>query len=305
MIDKKIETLQKEELKLLNKQMEDLSKEKKKLTKLNQTQARIINKIVNKEFLRKYIEEDETISKIIEILAFCSFKVHRKTFKNFLKNEYTLVVDDMKSHELEAVASNSYKFEGITSKTIDKKLEELKILRLIEFEDDNYYIKATDLLITIIKKEYGRINNSIKNEKELIMETEDKLFAYRFTIESDYLTENKELINKFKFFNSIYTIEQNIFVLGRRGSEDLSALKRRVMKMIRSDLVDTSNIIDRNDNRYKELLEPGNENVFNLLKEHEQNAYIPIIIYISKKMKVNLNDIASLIVLNPVHIVRY
>ena len=86
MIDKEIELLQVEyleELKLLNKQIEELNREKKKLKKLNNTQSRIINKTVNQEFLRKYIKEDETISKIVEILEFCSFKVHRDTFKNF------------------------------------------------------------------------------------------------------------------------------------------------------------------------------------------------------------------------------
>jgi hypothetical protein len=308
MIDKEIELLQVEyleELKLLNKQIEELNREKKKLKKLNNTQSRIINKTVNQEFLRKYIKEDETISKIVEILEFCSFKVHRDTFKNFLKKKYKLEVDDMESHELEAAAINLYRFQNTTDKTINKKLEELKVLKLIEFNDDNYHIKATDLLITIRSKEYKRTNSSIKDEDELIADTEDKLFSYRFTLENDYLNENKELIDKFKVFNSIYVMDLNRFVLGRRGSEDLPALRRRILKMISSELVDTSNLIDTNDHRYKELLESGKENIFNLSENHEEKTHIPIIIYISKKMKINLKDITELIDLNPIQIIKY
>ena len=68
----------------------------------------------------------------------------------------------MESHELEAAAINLYRFQNTTDKTINKKLEELKVLKLIEFNDDNYHIKATDLLITIRSKEYKRTNSSIK-----------------------------------------------------------------------------------------------------------------------------------------------
>lgn len=151
MLYKDIELLKKEQVKKLNK-------EKKKLKKLNDAQSRIINKIVNHDFLRKYIKEDKTISKIVEILEFCSFKVHRNTFKNFLTKEYKIEEDDdMLIHQLEAELINLHRFEHTTVKTIDKKLEELKALKLIEFNDDNYYIKATDLLITITKKEYKRI----------------------------------------------------------------------------------------------------------------------------------------------------
>ena len=60
----------------------------------------------------------------------------------------------------------------------------MKVLKLIEFNDDNYHIKATDLLITIRSKEYKRTNSSIKDEDELIADTEDKLFSYRFTLEN-------------------------------------------------------------------------------------------------------------------------
>ena len=169
MTDKEIEILKKEyleELKSLNDQIEELTKENKKLIKLNDTHARIINKTVNHDFLRKYIKEDEIISKIVEMLEYCEFKVHRATFKNFLKEEYKLDVDDMKDHELEAAAINLYRFQHITSRTIDKKLEELKVLKLIEFNDDNNYIRGTDLLITIINKEYKRINSTIKNKNQ-------------------------------------------------------------------------------------------------------------------------------------------
>lgn len=309
MLDKDIE-LQKEqlqELELLKKKIKDLEKQKKKLKKLNDAQARIINKSVNHEFLRKYIKDDELISKIVEMLEFCSFKVHRDTFKNFLTNEYELEVDDMKDHELEAAAINFYRFQHVTTKTINKKLEELKILKLIDFNEDNYYIKSTDLLITIRNKEYKRSNNSIKDEQELIMDTEDKLFAYRFTLENDYLTENKELIDKFKVFNSIYVVDQNILVLGRRCSEDLLALRRRLFNMIISDLVDTSNFVDKSDNRYQELLKQSEKNIFNLPGEHEVNTHIPIVVYISKKMKLELRDIECVIkkFSNPVEIVRY
>ena len=132
------------------------------------------------------------------MLEYCEFKVHRATFKNFLKEEYKLDVDDMKDHELEAAAINLYRFQHITSRTIDKKLEELKVLKLIEFNDDNNYIRGTDLLITIINKEYKRINRTIKNKNQLILETEDKLFSYRFKLDNnEYLTKNKELIDKY------------------------------------------------------------------------------------------------------------
>ncbi|MBP3930836.1 MAG: hypothetical protein J6D47_14910, partial [Peptostreptococcaceae bacterium] len=102
MLYKEIEILKKEyleELKSLNDQIEELTKENKKLIKLNAIQSRIINKTVNHDFLRKYIKEDEIISKIVEMLEYCGFKAHRATFKNFLKEEYRLDVDDMKDHE--------------------------------------------------------------------------------------------------------------------------------------------------------------------------------------------------------------
>lgn len=311
MIDKELELLQNEhleELKLLNKQVEELNKEIKKIKKLNDTQSRIINKTVNQEFLRNYIKEDETIFKIVEILEFCLFKVHRNTFKNFLKKEYKLEIDDMRNNELEAVAISLHRFQHVSYRTLDKKLEELKALKLIEFNDDNYYIKGTDLLKTIINNKYKRINNSIKNENELITETEDKLFAYRFALENEYFTENKELINKFKTLNNIYAIDQNIFVLGRRGSEDLPALRRRLLNMINSDLVETSKFVDKNDSRYQELLEQSKDSIFNLPQEHEVNTHIPIVMYISKKMKINLEDIIEVLELkfyNPFQIIRY
>ena len=184
----------------------------------------------------------------------------------------------------------------------------MKALKLIEFNDDNYYIKGTDLLKTIINNKYKRINNSIKNENELITETEDKLFAYRFALENEYFTENKELINKFKTLNNIYAIDQNIFVLGRRGSEDLPALRRRLLNMINSDLVETSKFVDKNDSRYQELLEQSKDSIFNLPQEHEVNTHIPIVMYISKKMKINLEDIIEVLELkfyNPFQIIRY
>ena len=67
-------------------------------------------------------------------------------------------------------------------------------------------------MITIRNKEYKRINRTIKNESQLIIETEDKLFAYRFTLKNDYLTKNRELIDEFKIYNNIYAIDENIFV---------------------------------------------------------------------------------------------
>ena len=78
-------------------------------------------------------------------------------------------------------------------------------------------------------------------------------------------------------------MDLNRFVLGRRGSEDLPALRRRILKMISSELVDTSNLIDTNDHRYKELLESGKENIFNLSENHEEKTHIPIIYILVKK----------------------
>ena len=312
MTDKEIEILKKEyleELKSLNDQIEELTKENKKLIKLNDTHARIINKTVNHDFLRKYIKEDEIISKIVEMLEYCEFKVHRATFKNFLKEEYKLDVDDMKDHELEAAAINLYRLQHITSRTIDKKLEELKVLKLIEFNDDNNYIRGTDLLITIINKEYKRINRTIKNKNQLILETEDKLFSYRFKLDNnEYLTKNKELIDKFKIYNNIYVIDENIFVLGRINSEDLPALRRRLWNMIKSDLVNTNNLGKSDEVGYEELLKQNNDNIFNLPTDKGLNTCLLVTIYISKKIKINIEDIVGLLeskIPNPIQIIRY
>ena len=310
MLYKEIEILKKEyleELKSLNDQIEELTKENKKLIKLNAIQSRIINKTVNHDFLRKYIKEDEIISKRVEMLEYCGFKAHRATFKNFLKEEYRLDVDDMKDHELEAAAINLYRFQNATSRTIDKKLEELKALKLIDFDNNNYYIRGTDLLITIRNKEYKRINRTIKNESQLIIETEDKLFAYRFTLKNDYLTKNRELIDEFKIYNNIYAIDENIFVLGRRSSEDLPALIRRLSNMIKSDLVNTENLGESDEDGYEELLKQSDDNLFNLPSDKTLNTHLLITIYISKKIKVNLKDITQAFsrVANPIQIIRY
>ena len=309
MLDKEIELQneQLEELELLKEQVANLIKEKNEIKKLNAIQSRIINKGANHDFFRRYIKEDEIISKIVEMLEYCGFKAHRATFKNFLKEEYRLDVDDMKDHELEAAAINLYRFQNATSRTIDKKLEELKALKLIDFDNNNYYIRGTDLLITIRNKEYKRINRTIKNESQLIIETEDKLFAYRFTLKNDYLTKNRELIDEFKIYNNIYAIDENIFVLGRRSSEDLPALIRRLSNMIKSDLVNTENLGESDEDGYEELLKQSDDNLFNLASDKTLNTHLLITIYISKKIKVNLKDITQAFsrVANPIQIIRY
>lgn len=309
MLDKEIELQneQLEELELLKEQVANLNKEKNEIKKLNAIQSRIINKGANHDFFRRYIKEDEIISKIVEMLEYCGFKAHRATFKNFLKEEYRLDVDDMKDHELEAAAINLYRFQNVTSRTIDKKLEELKALKLIDFDNNNYYIRGTDLLITIRNKEYKRINRTIKNESQLIIETEDKLFAYRFTLKNDYLTKNRELIDEFKIYNNIYAIDENIFVLGRRSFEDLPALIRRLSNMIKSDLVNTENLGESDEDGYEELLKQSDDNLFNLPSDKTLNTHLLITIYISKKIKVNLKDITQAFsrVANPIQIIRY
>ena len=238
-----------------------MSKEIKEIKKINSIQARIINKIVNHETLRTYIEEDEIIFNIVEMLEFCSFKVHRNTFKKFLTDKYEIDIDNMKDHELEAAAINFYRFNNITPRTLNKKLEEMKYLKLIEYEDDNEHIIATDLLITIKNKGYTRYNKSIKDESKLIMETEDNIY------------------------NSVYVIDKNIFILGRRGSEDLSALQRRIKKIFESNLIDKETIIEINRER----------------------THIPIIIYVSEKMKFKIEDIKHLTdrMFNSIEIIRY
>ena len=309
MLDKEIELQneQLEELELLKEQVANLIKEKNEIKKLNAIQSRIINKGANHDFFRRYIKEDEIISKIVEMLEYCGFKAHRATFKNFLKEEYRLDVDDMKDHELEAAAINLYRFQNVTSRTIDKKLEELKALKLIDFDNNNYYIRGTDLLITIRNKEYKRINRTIKNESQLIIETEDKLFAYRFTLKNDYLTKNRELIDEFKIYNNIYAIDENIFVLGRRSFEDLPALIRRLSNMIKSDLVNTENLGESDEDGYEELLKQSDDNLFILPSDKTLNTHLLITIYISKKIKVNLKDITQAFsrVANPIQIIRY
>ena len=78
--------------------------------------------------------------------------------------------------------------------------------------------------------------------------------------------------------------------------------------MINSDLVETSKFVDKNDSRYQELLEQSKDSIFNLPQEHEVNTHIPIVMYISKKMKINLEDIIEVLELkfyNPFQIIRY
>ena len=183
----------------------------------------------------------------------------------------------------------------------------MKALKLIDFDNNNYYIRGTDLLITIRNKEYKRINRTIKNESQLIIETEDKLFAYRFTLKNDYLTKNRELIDEFKIYNNIYAIDENIFVLGRRSFEDLPALIRRLSNMIKSDLVNTENLGESDEDGYEELLKQSDDNLFNLPSDKTLNTHLLITIYISKKIKVNLKDITQAFsrVANPIQIIRY
>ena len=133
------------------------------------------------------------------------------------------------------------------------------------------------------------------------------MFAYRFTLKNDYLTKNRELIDEFKIYNNIYAIDENIFVLGRRSFEDLPALIRRLSNMIKSDLVNTENLGESDEDGYEELLKQSDDNLFNLPSDKTLNTHLLITIYISKKIKVNLKDITQAFsrVANPIQIIRY
>ena len=110
-----------------------------------------------------------------------------------------------------------------------------------------------------------------------------------------------------KIYNNIYAIDENIFVLGRRSFEDLPALIRRLSNMIKSDLVNTENLGESDEDGYEELLKQSDDNLFNLPSDKTLNTHLLITIYISKKIKVNLKDITQAFsrVANPIQIIRY
>lgn len=260
------------------------NKESINLKKLIETQSRIINKVLSHDIIREYIKGDVQIAKIVESLEFCSYKVHKDALKDFI-TKYKFNIDQIKEHEYEAVAINGYKFTSVTEKVFNRKLEELEYLKLIQFDDCNENIVATDLLRTIRNRSYKRRNKSVPDGSKFSMLTEDKLLAYQYYLSNDYLRENEELISKFSIYNNIYFIDKNIFVLGRKPSEELTDVKKRLEKVLKSKLID------------KDVK----------LNDKGEVYYIPIIIYISKNMKIGLEDLEDIQekMLNTIEIIRY
>ena len=78
--------------------------------------------------------------------------------------------------------------------------------------------------------------------------------------------------------------------------------------MIKSDLVNTNNLGKSDEVGYEELLKQNNDNIFNLPTDKGLNTCLLVTIYISKKIKINIEDIVGLLeskIPNPIQIIRY
>lgn len=251
---------------------EDFTKKIKSLEKQIAIQKNLINKFIltDKDKIKNYIDENLVVNIIISALEFNNFKVHRQAFKNFLTSEKYMNLDLLNTDELE-IALTSNKYTLITMKTLNQRLEELKTLGLLEFDNKNNYIIGTDLLATMIKGKYTRVNKSIPNGLVFKYKTEDKLLLYRLYDKEYRKTLSKEdliQIEKFEIYKNVYVASENRFIIGRIEKESEDKVYKRLVYVL------TSKFNNRESKYNGEILE-----------------YKDTILYIHKSIKITEKDL--------------
>lgn len=247
------------ELQLLKKEVENLKKENKLLKKQIDTQESIINNFAlnDKDKIKKYIDENNSLQLIIKALEFSNYKVHRQAFKRFITNKDAIDISILNDEQL-ANAIIDEKYRVITTKILNKRLEELKILGLVDFDKENYHLIGTDALATMMNNnEYTRVIKSIPDESLLKYTTEDKLISYRLQ-DKEYLNElletDKQDIDKFKIYHNIHVVSNNKFVIGRKSNECEKKLYQRIAMLLKSSLIDRETIYLDERLQYKDII---------------------------------------------------
>ena len=211
-MEKRIEELEEE----MEKRIEELEEEIKLRDKL-------IKQLTTDEILKEYLYSDEVIKSIVELIKSTQFILHKSTFKSFMTNA-DLLQHELLESEKQYNKINKEHYLITTEPTLNKKLHELKVLKLIETSKGDYTITATDKLAKLIKDESKRVYKSAKDENELRMITEDKLIAARLNV-----LENKDKIaEKMERYKYIYKVDEYSYVLGRKEKETLESIKKRI-----------------------------------------------------------------------------
>ena len=197
---------------------------------------KLINKLTTDKILKEYLNGDEVIKSIVELIKSTQFILHKSTLKKFMTNEnllqYELIETTKQSQKL-----NKEQYLITTTKTLNKKLEELKSLKLIETSKQDYAITATDKLLKLILEDTKRVKKSTKDESELKIITEDKLIAARLNV----IKNKDEITQKMERYKYIYKVETCSYVIGRKLDETTELIKKRIDYLVKQINFDIAN----------------------------------------------------------------
>lgn len=191
----------------------------------------LINLIEKQSVLKAYIEADPIIKEIVEMFKLCGDYIHQPTFKNYM------------TYGIEIEGINRRKENLVTTRTVDSKLEELKMLGLIKFEKKGYFIKSMDKLKTFLEREEAlvadpnkdiykikaRVKKTVPDTKELRYKTEARILR-NFTGAQNIKKEKEKLEEKHR---KISRIANNIFSIERKNET-----KEQLLKRIRNSIFD-------------------------------------------------------------------
>lgn len=212
-----------DKIKKIEEESESKDKLIKELEKENKLKDKLIKQLITDEILKEYISSDEVIKSFIELIRDTQFILHKSTLKEFMTNENLLQYELLESQkQYKKIDKEQYLIT--TEKTLNKKLDELKALKLIEISKKDYSITATDKLASIIREEATRVNKSTKSDEELKIITEDKLIAARLNV----LDEKDEITKMMERYKYIYKVDEYSYVLGRKKDETLESIKKRI-----------------------------------------------------------------------------
>lgn len=217
---------------------EELIKELIKVNKELATTSRLLRKFSTDEILKDYISNDEHIKTIVKMFKSTQDTLHKGTLKRFATDtKKKLILEDMYENKAHKNNVDKKLYDTMSPNTFDKKIRELKVLRLVKEEEGDYSISITDKLATLIKsnknkteyqKQNGvRVTRSTKDESELKFESEDKIIASRLRVPD--INENmEEEFEKFERYKYIYKLNYNTFMIARKIKETEEDLKKRI-----------------------------------------------------------------------------
>lgn len=199
------------------------------------SQLKIYKRLISrKELIEAYINSDKIVEKIVNIFKITGYYIHKNTFKKFMTSNEGINIDLLNDTQLiEAISSKRYQI--ITVKTLNIKLNEMKALGLIDFSKTSNYISSTDKLATYINKVESRVKKSIPDKSKLAFQTESKLMLYRIKSEDYILNEEAEKLSRYK---NIHQSDVNKFIIERRQGETKQQLLKRIRSLIESSIID-------------------------------------------------------------------